>query len=198
MNRFLAFLASHLDPGSIALAQERLHPASRRFAKGETICGAESVHREIRFLESGLARGYILDETGRDRTWHFYFNGDDAHMTNLFVMDYYSLNTGESSNIVFEAVEECEIVTVAYAELEPLHRQSAAWAAFSLEMANLAYDFVHRKYFSHLTGDAEARYEMLLREMPHLFERFPHYQIASYIGISPQHLSRIRKRHEPM
>lgn len=119
-------------------------------------------------------------------------------MTNLFVIDYHSLISGEHSRIQFEAVTDCVICSLPYSSICALHLVSKKWVLFSLKMADLAYSFVHRKYMIQLTGDTETRYRMLLEDMPHLFDLFPHYQIASYIGISPQHLSRIRKAYEPM
>jgi len=47
--------------------------------------------------------------------------------------------------------------------------------------------------FTLLTLNARARYELLLREEPHLLNKFQHYLIASYIGVAPQSLSRLRK-----
>lgn len=198
MQRLQTFLKTHVDLNSLELAMVTLTPQRRTFGRGQIILEAEAVHRHILFLETGLARGYVLEQSGRDRTWHFYFNDEHSHMTNLFVIDYHSLNTEEPSQIQFEAVTDCELYAIPFDDVARLHRLSKKWVGFSLLMANLAYSFVHRKYFTMLTGDAEERYQRLLAEMPHLFDLFPHYQIASYIGITPQHLSRIRKAHESM
>lgn len=67
MEHFLSSLKTHLDPGAVEMALLQFAPRTRTYTKGQIILEADRVHREINFLESGLVRGYIPDESGRVR-----------------------------------------------------------------------------------------------------------------------------------
>lgn len=189
----MEYLSKKLDLSTIEVALTQIALKEKRYQKGEMIFFAEHIHDCGVFLESGLARGYFIDENGKDTTWHFYFNDEYSHDTNLFVIDYNSFIYQKPSKIHFEALSDCSLIFLKKKDLELLHSLSKKWLKFSLDIAESAYSFVHEKYFSQITQSAEQRYAFLQQTMPHLLEKVPQYHLASYIGITPQHLSRLKK-----
>ncbi|MGD9970155.1 MAG: Crp/Fnr family transcriptional regulator [Sulfuricurvum sp.] len=193
MNTLLEFLCRNVDLGdgdTETLARE-FHP--KRFDKGSMIHHVEHVHDSIYFIESGIARGYYIDENGKDTTWYIYFNDENAHLTNLVVFDYFSYLNALPSNLHFEAISDCTFQVVPKALIEHLCQQDVRWSEFMREASNQAYSLVHEKYFAQLVCNAEARFAKFLQETPHLLEKVPQYHIASFLGITPQHLSRLKK-----
>lgn len=195
MQNYETFLRKYITLNAVEMAAFRLMNKTLLFKKGETIRYADDVHTAMYFLESGLARAYFLDDSGKDLTWHFYFNTPQSHETNLFVVDYHSFTTQTPSNLQFEALDDCVIHAVSKRDIDTMHLATKKWVVFILMMADRAYGFVHQKYFAQLTLSAQERYDQLIEQMPHLCDMVPQYHIATYIGVTPQHLSRLKKRH---
>lgn len=65
-------------------------------------------------------------------------------------------------------------------------------ATLNSRMSEMAYQQVHKRAFSLLTMNAKDRYTQLLDDEPYLLHTFKHYLVASYLGIAPQSLSRLR------
>ncbi|MGB3962509.1 MAG: cyclic nucleotide-binding domain-containing protein, partial [Sulfurimonas sp.] len=90
----------------------------KTFQKGEIILHQGDICKELYFINSGLARGYVIDENGKDFTWSIFFNDTNAHMSNLFVTDYESFLHQKSSNIHIEALDDCEVVVTSFADIQ--------------------------------------------------------------------------------
>lgn len=193
MNPFVRFLQhySHLGPAELDQLQQVLTP--KKYPAGHTILAAGNVCTHIAFIVSGKARSYFIDPSGQEYTWNFQFHDADARFENFFLLDYNSFLTQSPSPLSFTAIDDTEVILLGYRELQALIAQSISAATLSNRMAEAAYQSVHKRAFTLLTLNARARYELLLREEPHLLNKFQHYLIASYIGVAPQSLSRLRK-----
>lgn len=163
------------------------------FKKGDIINKEGDIFKNILFVNSGIIRSYLIDNNGRDFTWHIHYSGDKATMKNLFVVDYASFTNQEPSKLFFEVIENTELIAISYNSLERLYNSAEKWQKLGKIMADTAYYFTHHRTLSLLTETAEVRYERLLKENPTLLQQVPQYYIASYLGITPQSLSRIRK-----
>ncbi len=168
----------------------------KRYKKGETIHYAGDICDNLLFIGHGLVRLYIIDENGKDHTWNICFNDKNAQMLNLFVVDYDSFVNQTASQISFEVLEDCELLSLGYDEMQQMYRQLKKSERFGRLMAELAYSYMHNLVIDRLTKSAQERYEMLMRQTPALMDKVPQYHIASYLGITPQHLSRLKN--EPM
>jgi len=78
-------------------------------------------------------------------------------------------------------------------DIDYLCSQSLKWSEFMRRASDMAYSLVHEKYFAQLVQNAEERFAKFLKTTPHLLSKVPQYHIASYLGITPQHLSRLKK-----
>ena len=149
--------------------------------------------QHILFLNSGIARSYILDSNGRDYTWSFHFNDPDSSIKNLFVTDYASVIKSEKSTLYFESITEIETILIPVEVLKELYKTKESWGRIGRIMAEEAYYNTHHRTISLLTKTATKRYEQLLIDMPSIRTQIPELYIASYLGITPQSLSRIKK-----
>lgn len=193
MENYKKFMQNHLDLNEEEMIALASHNSVRSYSKGEMIYFAEHTHTTVNFLESGIARGFYVNESGKDTTWYLYFNNDKSHPTNLFVFDYNSFIHQTKSNLAFEATTDCVIYSVEKKLIDYLCFTDRRWLEFARRMSDLAYSLVHQKYFSQLVLSAEEKYAEFLVTTPHLLNIVPQYHIASYLGITPQHLSRLKK-----
>lgn len=167
----------------------------KEFKKGETILYQGDVCKEICFINSGLARGFIIDESGKDFTWSIFFNDKDASMTNLFVVDYKSFLRKEPSSIQIEVLEDTQLVATSYENLQMLYNLKKG-ERFGRLMAQEAYCYTHNLIVSRQLQSAKERFEQFMQTTPFLLEKVPQYHIATFLGITPQHLSRLKKEYK--
>jgi CRP-like cAMP-binding protein len=143
------------------------------------------VFNHIMFLNKGLVRTYYIAEDGRDTTFQLFEE-------NSFAVDYSSFVSREASKLICETLEPSEIVFIPYRELQYLYQLLPAFTQFGKMVAERAYIRTYNRALSLLTESAQVRYEQLVKERPSLVNRIPQYYLASYLGITPQSLSRIR------
>jgi CRP-like cAMP-binding protein len=138
------------------------------------------------FMSKGAAHVYILQD-GKQLTGQFF-------LENHFFTEMNSLITGEPSLFAIEAVEDCQLLSIQAAELEGLYERSANFLRFGKQMSDLTSIWLIQRYIQLLSLPAIDRYRHLLKERPGVLRRFPLYLIASYLGVSPEALSRIRRQ----
>jgi CRP-like cAMP-binding protein len=170
--------------------------AIKKFQKGDVILSQGDVCKELYFINSGLARGFIIDENGKDFTWSIFFNDKNASMTNIFVTDYRSFLHQSASTIQIEALEETEIVAVSYENVQFLYNTLKKGERFGRLMSEEAYTYLHDLVVERETKSATERFENFVEKTPFLLEKVPQYHIATFLGITPQHLSRLKKEYK--
>lgn len=168
----------------------------KSFKKGEIILHQGDICKNLYFISSGLARGFILDENGKDFTWSIYFNDANAHMTNLFVTDYSSFLEQKPSSIHIEALEDCEVLVNTYSDIQFSYRHLKKGERFGRLMAEEAYKHLHHQIINRTTKSAKERFEALIEQTPYLLQKVPQYHIATFLGVTPQHLSRLKKEYK--
>ncbi|MDD5161087.1 MAG: Crp/Fnr family transcriptional regulator [Sulfuricurvum sp.] len=193
MNKLLEFLNLNITLSSDEVDLLNHKMVQKHFKKGEMIHHCEHIHDSTYFIESGTARGFYIDENGKDTTWLIYFNDENSHMTNLFVLDYDSYLNQTPSKLHFEALSDCTVSIMKKEDVETLCSHYHKWSEFMRKSSDTAYSLVHEKFFSQLVENAEERFARFLKTTPHLLHKVPQYHIASYLGITPQHLSRLKK-----
>lgn len=168
----------------------------KEFKKGETILHQGETPKELYFICEGLARAYVIDESGKDFTWSIFFNDEDSDMTNLFIVDYDSFLHQNPSSLHIEALEDTALVSVSYENVQFLYSKLKKGERFGRLMAESAYSHVHQKIIERQTKSANERFEEFIKKTPYLLEKVPQYHIATYLGITPQHLSRLKKEYK--
>ena len=164
-----------------------------RFESRQLIQAAGVPCNRVLFLTSGLARTFVSDAHGRDFTWSLHFGGDAANLKNRFLLDYASLVSGEPSPLWIEALSAVEVVALRKADMERLYAESRFWNGVGRQIAESAYYYTQQRTLDLLCLTAKARYARLVQESPALVAAAPQHYLASYLGVTPQSLSRIRR-----
>jgi len=139
------------------------------------------------FVVRGAFRQYYTVD-GEERSTYFFFEGD-------LLCDYLGCIRRQPAQLSIEALEEAELLRFPYAALEELYAQRPAWGAFGRRLAEYLAAGLEERLVSVLTQRPEERYAALLSgHRQRILERIPQQYIASYLGITPVSLSRIRGR----
>jgi len=164
--------------------------------KGQIIHHVDNVCNKISFINSGLVRTYIIDEEGKDYTWSIMFNDENAQVNNLFVVDYYSFITQNKSMVNIEVIEDCELLVVSYDDVNNLHNTLHKEEKFSRIMTEIAYANLYEKIVNRQIKTSEERFHAFMHATPYLLDKVPQYHIATYLGMTPQYLSQLKKEYK--
>lgn len=165
----------------------------KKYRSGEIILESNKTCKSLLFIVSGSARSFFLNEEGKEYTWNFYFNDADSNFGNFFIFDYNSFIQQTPTPMNFQAITDVEAIELRYEKVQYLlHKYHKIQAVVRL-LNEQAFSTMYKRAFSLLTQPAKERYLDLLKEKAYLLNKFQHYLIASYLGIAPQSLSRLRK-----
>ena len=145
---------------------------------------AGEVCQYVGFVVQGLLRYYVLD----DGTEHTY----DFSAERSFVCNYESFLPQTPSTRLIQALEPTQLWRISHHDLQQLYCQLEHGQQFGRLIAEQLFIDTLQKLTSFYRETAEQRYEHFLHLFPGLTERIPQYVVASYVGIKPQSLSRIR------
>lgn len=157
-----------------------------RIEKGQYLTKVGESVPTLYLVLDGMLRVYNIDENGTDATFQF---AKKNHWTG----DPYSLFTEFPSTVEIEALEESELLYIGIEDLEALYVELPILERYFRIMYQDAYIFSMRRIHQALQDNASVRYQKLLNSYPDLFEKASLANIASYLGITPESLSRIRK-----
>jgi CRP-like cAMP-binding protein len=173
-----------LEDGAWNDMQQRLK--YRSYKKKDTFIAEGKVCKEIAFILKGSFRYYkVID--GIESTTFFSFE-------NNWVSAYTSFLLKSPSFATIEAMEDAEVVVLNYDDMQYLYEHYVSFERFGRLMAEYLVTCLDERMHSLLLKTPEERYLKTLNDNSIYFERVPQHYIASYLGIAPESLSRIRKR----
>lgn len=142
--------------------------------------------QHIYFIKSGAVRGYVVEGTHDITTW--------ITVENEMVTSIASLNERAPCTENIQAIEDCELLTLTYDDLEELYHVSPSFNITGRKLLQRYYwDAEQRAFIARLTK-AENKYRHFLTRHHHLANRIPLKFISSYLGMTLETLSRIRKK----
>ncbi|GHE35497.1 Crp/Fnr family transcriptional regulator [Sphingobacterium griseoflavum] len=154
--------------------------------KGDFFLADGQICKHVGFILKGLVR-YYVNQDGNDRIYAFGKEDD-------FVCNNESFIPQTPSTKIIQALEDCEILQISYTDLQILYRTVRCGERFGRLTIEQVFIQTLRDLSSMYTESPAFRYEKFIKEYPDLQQRLPQYQIASYLGVKPQSLSRIRRR----
>jgi len=161
--------------------------------KGRLIASEGEVAKYAYFLVSGKGRSYYTDDSGRVITWSFHFNEVHSDLKNLFIVDYKSFLTQTPGAMTIEALTDIQAVRIGQRELGAKFGHLPVFGKCLQKLNEYFFIMAYERFFNFLTLTATDRYNKLLKNEPYLLQLFTDKYLASYIGVEPQSLSRIRK-----
>jgi CRP-like cAMP-binding protein len=165
-----------------------------RVEKGELLLNAGEVCTDIYFMVAGRAISYFTDYDGKTTTWFFHHNLPNAPVKNLFAVDYRSFLSGVPSGMSIEALSEIHALKFSKEAVGLLVESSGSFALWMRKLQERSLIVAYDRIATLLTLSATERYQKFLKDEPYLLDMFSNYHIATYLNITPQSLSRIRRR----
>jgi CRP-like cAMP-binding protein len=154
--------------------------------KGGFFLRAGEVSRKIGFVVEGVFHNF-RSRDGQEHT--FYFAREQE-----FIGDYSSFLPARPAEHAIQALEPARLLTISYDNLQRLYQEVREGERFGRLVAEALFVDVLRQLTSFYEETPEERYARFVHTYPDLQQRVPQYYIASYVGVKPQSLSRIRSR----
>ena len=147
---------------------------------------AGEIPKSFAFVISGLFRYVYITPKGNEFT-------KGVIMEHDFISSYSAMISHTASHFFIEAMEEAEILTIPYQKWLTLQEMDIFWTKFLLKSIEKGFSKKEKRERDLLLLNAETRYKDFLKEYPGIDKRINQTIIASYLGIQPESLSRIRK-----
>jgi CRP-like cAMP-binding protein len=160
---------------------------SRKLRKKQYLLQQDDVCKYTAFVEKGVLRAYTIDDKGYEHIVQFAVEG-------WWISDMYSFLTGDRSIYNIEALEESELLLLTKDSNEALLSTVPKMERYFRILTQKALIAIQRRVVGALSKTAEEKYNQLLNIYPHIIQRVPQHMIASYLGITPETLSRVRKQ----
>jgi CRP-like cAMP-binding protein len=159
----------------------------RRLEKGELIARKGELCSDLSFVTSGCLRAYGLDRKGEEHIVQFGLEG-------WWITDLYSFLTGQPGDLTVDALERSDVLLIDGPAYEKLCTTVPVFERYFRILLQNNYIATHRRLLSSISLPAEERYLRMLEEYPTIVQRVAQRHIASFLGITPEALSRIRSR----
>jgi len=159
---------------------------TKHFGRKQTVAHPHKIPNEVFFVEKGIIRVLLHDQQGTEHTIHF-------ALENQFICDYSAFMQKEVSIYTLETLEPTEVAV--------LPRSTIDWGYKHLQEGNKMGRLIAEFYFIYQDNRIKNQYirtpkecyDMITRVFPNIHNRAPQHMIASYLGITPIHLSRLKK-----
>lgn len=139
------------------------------------------------YVVKGAFRSFFIDNEGKEHTVQI-------AVEDWFVSDFYSYITQTPATLFVEALEDSVLFQMKYDEIEKLCSEIHSLSEYYRITTERAFAFSRMRALSNISKTAEERYSELLKRYPGIVTRVPQKIIASYLGMSPEFLSKIKRK----
>lgn len=158
----------------------------KKLKKGEILLNENQVCNEIYFIKSGILRSYFFNHQGDEITNCFAFE-------NEFMASFTSFITQEVAEESIQALADTELQIISRESLEKLYKTGIHWQEIGRKLTEMEYVTLQKRMISFQKLSGKQRYEELYQNHQKYIQLIPLQYLASYLGVTPRHLSRIRK-----
>lgn len=158
----------------------------KKLRKHQYLLQQGEICKHMCFVIKGLLRSYNIDEKGAEHMNFFAWEG-------WWISDMYSLFSGEAAVFNIDAVENTEILMISAEDYEEMMRQAPVMEQYFRRLYQKSVMTKDRRLMSAVTHTAEEKYVQLSKSHPQILLRVPQNLIASYLGLAPETISRIKK-----
>jgi CRP-like cAMP-binding protein len=162
------------------------HFTERKVKKKQFIIQPDFIAKYRVFVVKGTFKAYVVDNDGQENIISLAMNGWWISDPNSFIYQ-------QPATMFVEALEDSVILQLDFKNEQLLKAHSHQFETFFRAVAERGLAFIQRRLIASLTLTAEARYEEFVAKYPDFLQRVPQFAIASYLGMTTQYLSRIRK-----
>lgn len=159
----------------------------KKIRKRQYLLQEGDVCKCVGFVEKGAMRLYRVNDDGSEHIVRFSLEG-------AFMTDLYSFLTIEPSIYNIDAIEDSEMVLITKSASDELRRLSPKYEEYIFQVTSDAFIQLQKRITSIISLSLDERYKELIELYPDIIQRVPQHMIASYMGLNPETLSRVRKR----
>jgi len=159
----------------------------KKLRKKQYLLQEGDVCKVIAFVEKGALREYSIGENGAEHIIQFALEG-------WTISDLYSFLTGEPATYNIDALEDSELVLISKAAQEELLKKVPKYETYTRLQLTGAYLAMQKRITSIISLSLEERYADFTAVYPNIIQRVPQHMIASYMGLTPETLSRVRRK----
>ncbi|SDR04651.1 cAMP-binding domain of CRP or a regulatory subunit of cAMP-dependent protein kinases [Chryseobacterium soldanellicola] len=159
---------------------------AKHLRKKQYLLQEGDICRYMSFIVKGSGRMYSVNDKGQEHIIRF-------AIENWWLGDYESYNFNTPSLYNIEVLEDSEVLMIEHGQMQKLAGSIPAIDLMIREIDRKGAVATQKRIHSAISEGAEERYDNLIKNYPEFLNRFPQNMIASYLGISPETLSRIRK-----
>lgn len=160
----------------------------KRMLKRQFLLQEGDVCRQIAFIEKGALYSFSMDEKGSRHVMQFGFEG-------WWIADLHSFFTETPSTLNIEVLEDAELLLIDHKNHDKLLKEIPAYERYQRIIIQNAYVALQQRVENALGRTAEERYCRLIKRSPQFMNRVPLNLVASYLGMSPETLSRVRSNY---
>ena len=160
---------------------------TKKLRKKQYLLQEGDVCKTIAFVQKGALRAYSVNEKGVENVLQFALEG-------WIISDLYSFMTGEPATYYIDAIEDCELLLITQAAQEEVFAKVPKYETYSRMQITGAYLAMQKRITSLLSLSLNERYLNFINIYPNIVQRVPQHMVASYLGLTPETVSRIRKR----
>lgn len=156
------------------------------FKRHEIISHVNTIPNEILFINKGIIRVVVTDNEGNEHTIHF-------ALENQFIADYSNFIQRQASFYSLQALEETEVVVLPRSTIEWGYNNLLEGQKMGRLIAEYYFIYQDNRIKNLYIRTPKERYDSISQIFPDIHNRVPQHMIASYLGITPIHLSRLKK-----
>lgn len=184
---FEKYLSEHISPTNKELMLIQSLSVQKKFAKQSFILSEGEISNSMIFIVKGLLKLSKIDNSGKEHILRF---ANENHWIN----DRESYLTGEPSHFNIEAIETSTVLIWKKSQFNYLMKEVPALKKLMKTLSAKKQIASQKRIYTFISHSAEERYYHFVESYPDVFNRVPLHMLASYLGVSRETLSRIRKR----
>jgi CRP-like cAMP-binding protein len=182
VSRFVTLTPEELEIFNNCL-EHRLVPKKTLMLRAGDVCEFEV------YINKGCIREYFIDRKGTELTLEF-------AVEDWWASDITSFENQTASDMFIETLEDCELLVLSRSAKETLLQKIPKLERMFRLMIQRHLSVIQNRLFKSMVFSAMDKYITFMKRYPTISQRVPQHYIASYLGISPEFLSRLRKRHQ--
>ena len=186
MEQIKEVMRQMIDVSEVELNDFLSGASIKTFKRQEVISQPNAIPNEIFFINKGIVRVLISDSEGTEHTIHF-------ALENQFIADYSTFIQKKPSMYTLQTLEETQVVGLPRATIEWGYNNLKEGEKMGRLVAEYYYIYQYDRIKNNYVRTPKQRYDSISEVFPNLHNRVPQHMIASYLGISPIHLSRLKK-----
>jgi CRP/FNR family transcriptional regulator, anaerobic regulatory protein len=167
------------------LVTQNFHP--RLYRKRQYVLQEGNICIQLNFVVRGCLRMYKIDEQGATHILQF-------AAENYWINDLGSFHSEKASELNIDALDDTMLLQINHSDLISLYKQASKFDRIFRVLIENSFVSLQKRLLQNISSTAEERYQSFLETYPHLANRLPQTQIASFLGITPEFLSRLRNK----